>query len=75
MCLEEPESMIKDEEHEDPTIKAWHISLISELEPPSFFHYLEKVRRIMTIDPFILSSSDGPWHLQARILLLKLKSF
>ena len=37
MFLDEPESMIKDEELKDPTTKAWHLSLFSELEPPSFF--------------------------------------
>ena len=37
MFLEALESMMKEEEIEDPTTKAWHLSLFSELEPPSFF--------------------------------------
>jgi len=37
MFLEAPESMMKEEELEDIETKAWHLSLLSELEPPSFF--------------------------------------
>ena len=37
MCLEAPESMMKEEELEDPTTKPWNLSFLSELEPPSFF--------------------------------------
>ena len=37
MHLEALESMIKEEELEYPTTKACHLSLLSDLEPPSLF--------------------------------------
>ena len=37
MFLEAPESMMKEEYLEDPITSAWHLSLSSEFEPPSFF--------------------------------------
>ena len=61
MFLEAPESMMKEEELENPGTKAWHLFLLSELEPPSFFltHYVNGFLHAVTLwmPPFVTISA------------------